>query len=90
MTAKNLLEDKGVSVIQAHTHRGGSSYKRCFDGQKGAWEGFCLCDLKPKYCNLPNWQHGLNTIHKDKKSDQFKITPVEIIDYKIIYGDKII
>lgn len=90
MTAKNLLEDKGVSIIQAHTHRMGSSYKRDFDGQKGAWEGGCLCDLNPKYCNMPNWQLGFITIHKDKKTDQFKVTPVEIIDYRIIYGDKII
>lgn len=90
MTAKNLLEDKGMSVIQGHTHRLGSSYKRTYDGQKGAWEGGCLCDLNPKYCNMPNWQLGFLTIHKDKNSDQFKVTPVEIIDYKIIFGDKII
>jgi UDP-2,3-diacylglucosamine pyrophosphatase LpxH len=90
MTAKNLLEDKGVSIIQGHSHRLGSSYKRCFDGQKGGWEGGCLCDINPKYCNMPNWQLGCLTIHKDKKSDQFKVTPVEIIDNRIIYGDKII
>lgn len=89
-TAKNLLEDKGMSIIQAHTHRLGSSYKRDFDGQKGGWEGGCLCDLDPNYCNRPNWQLGFITIHKDKKSDQFKVTPVEIIDYRIIYGNKII
>lgn len=89
-TAKNLLEEKGLSVIQGHTHRLGSSYKRDFDGQKGAWEGGCLCDLNPKYCNRPNWQTSFITIHKDRKSDQFKVTPVEIIDNRIIFGDRII
>lgn len=90
MTAKNLLEDKGMSVIQGHTHRLGSSYKRTYDGQKGGWEGGCLCDLNPQYVNMPNWQTGFLTIHKDKKSDQFKVTPIEIIDNRIIFGDKII
>lgn len=90
MTAKNLLEDKGMSVIQGHTHRMGSSYKRDYDSQKGAWEGGCLCDLNPRYVNMPNWTTGFLTVHKDKKSDQFKVTPVEIIDNRIIYGDKII
>lgn len=89
MTAKNLLEDKGVSIIQGHTHRLGSSYKRDFDGQKGAWESGCLCDLNPKYVNMPNWQHGLLVIHKDKKSDLFHVTEIPIIDYKIVYGGKV-
>lgn len=90
MTAKNLLEDKGMSIIQGHTHRLGSSYKRDYNSQKGGWEGGCLCDLNPKYCNMPNWSLGFLTIHKDKKSDQFKVTTVEIIDNRILYGEKII
>jgi UDP-2,3-diacylglucosamine pyrophosphatase LpxH len=89
-TAKNLLEEKGISVIQGHTHRLGSSYKRDFEGVKGGWEGGCLCDLNPPYIQLPNWMQGFITIHKDKKTDFFKVTPVEIIEGRCFYGDKII
>jgi predicted phosphodiesterase len=89
-TAKNLLERIGMSLIQGHTHRGGVSYKRTYNGTIAAFENFCLCDLNPKYCQKPNWQLGFTTIIKDKESDFFKVTPREIVKYKIAYGDKII
>lgn len=88
-TARGLLEDKGLSLIQNHTHRGGSSYKRDFSDNKVAYENFCLCNLNPPYCQLPNWQLGFSTIHKDTKSDFFKVTPVEIVKYRILYGNRI-
>lgn len=88
-TAKCLLEEKGLSLIQSHTHRGGSSYKRDFADSKVAYENFCLCDLNPPYCQLPNWQQGFSTIHKDTKTDFFKVTQVEIVKYRILYGNRI-
>jgi len=88
-TAKNLLEDKGVSLIQNHTHRGGSSYKRDFSSFKVAHENFCMCNLNPEYTALPNWQLGFSVIHKWKASDFFRVTPIPIIKDMLIYGDKL-
>jgi predicted MPP superfamily phosphohydrolase len=88
-TAKNLLDEKGISLIQSHTHRGGVSYKHDFVDFKVAVENFCLCELNPPYLSIPNWQPGFSTVHTDPKTKFFKITPVEIVQYHIIYGDQV-
>lgn len=88
-TAKNLLDEKGMSLIQNHTHRGGCSFKRDYMDTKVAVENFCLCDLNPPYMSIPNWQLGFSTIHTDTKTGFFKITEIPIIDYQILYGDKL-
>lgn len=89
-TAKNLLEDKGMSLIQNHTHRGGVSYKRDYRDLKIAVENFCLCNLNPKYCLIPNWQQGFSVIYKETNGTFFKVMPLEIIKYRIFFGNKII
>lgn len=68
-TAKNLLEEKSISLIQAHTHRLGSSFKRLWDRDIVAYENGCLCDRNPQYVDRPNWQLGFSVIYKDKDSD---------------------
>ena len=83
-TAKNLLEEKGMSLIQNHTHRGGTSYKRDYRDTKIACENFCLCDLNPPYLQIPNWQLGFSTIFTNRKTKLFKIVPMEIIEYSLI------
>lgn len=62
MTAKALLEDKAISLIQAHVHRGGSSYRRLYDRDIVAFENFCLCSRDPEYVDRPNWQQGFSTV----------------------------
>jgi UDP-2,3-diacylglucosamine pyrophosphatase LpxH len=89
-TAKALLEDKGLSVIQGHTHRLAAIYKRDYDSMKGGWECGCLCELDPAYCNIPNWCQGFCVIHTDKKTGYYHVEEVPIINEKIIYGGKII
>jgi len=88
-TAKNLLEEKGVPLIQNHTHRGGMSYKRDYENTKVAVENFCLCDLNPPYMLIPNWQLGFSTIHTDTKTGFFKITPIEIVNYHVFFGSEV-
>lgn len=88
-TAKNLLEDKGVSLIQSHTHRMGSSFKRDFDSLKGAWENGCLCDLNPNYTMLPNWQHCISVILTNKKNNNFQVIQIPIINGELTFGDKV-
>lgn len=82
MTAKNLLEDKSISVIQAHTHRGGSSFKRLYDRDIVGYENFCLCNRNPEYVDRPNWQLGFSIVYKDVKSDYFYISPHPIAEIK--------
>lgn len=71
MTAKNLIEDKGISLVQNHVHRGGSSFKRAYDRDIVGYENFCLCSRNPDYVDRPNWQLGFSIVYKDKHSDFF-------------------
>ncbi len=72
-TAKNLLENKGISGIQAHTHRLGSYFKRVYDRDMVFYENGCLCDRSPVYIDRPNWQLGFSIVYKDRKSDFFYV-----------------
>jgi len=88
MTAKGLLDDKGVSLIQGHTHRMGMYYKTIM-GRKilTAVEGGCLCSFDTTYVNNPNWQHGFTLIQYHKKD--YSIYPIKINRGKIIWNNKV-
>ena len=60
-TARGELEAEGfsISLLSAHTHRGGSTYQRTRRGVVHAHESFCLCSLEPEYLQHPNWQQGI-------------------------------
>lgn len=92
-TAKNLLEDKHMSLIQGHTHRLGSSYKTVRVGKGkhrviAAYENGCLCNLDPEYVTDPNWQQGFSIVHKKRGGDRFNVQQIPIIDYVAFYGGK--
>lgn len=92
-TAKNLIEDKHISLIQGHTHRLGSSYRTVRDHRGlpitiAGFENGCLCDLSPEYVTDPNWQHGFSVVHKKIGGDRFNIQQIPIIDYVAFYGEK--
>jgi UDP-2,3-diacylglucosamine pyrophosphatase LpxH len=91
-TAKALLDDKGMSLIQGHTHRLAHIHKRDYESIKAAVEGGCLCDPNPPYTSLPNWHLGFCTI-TTFENGFFGITLRPIIEYDGIfhlrYGDKI-
>jgi len=70
-TAKLLLDDKSISLIQNHSHRGGSSFRRLYDRDIVGYENFCLCDRSPNYVDSPNWQQGFSLVYKDRESDFF-------------------
>lgn len=82
LTAKNLVEEKSISIIQAHTHRGGCSYKRLYDRDIVGYENFCLCDRNPEYADHPNWQLGFSIIYKDINSDYFQVDQHYIAEIK--------
>ena len=92
-TAHNLLQAKGMSLIQGHTHRGAMVYKRTYRDTMVGVEGFCLCDINPTYMSLPNWQLGFCTISSDE-TGFFKINLRPIIEYdgayQVKFGEKIL
>ena len=87
-TAKALVEDKGISVLQHHTHRGGVYYKTTINGQLMGIENFCTCNIHPEYILNPNWQQGFTVVMLDKNGKRFTAYPICIVDYKFLYGDK--
>ena len=89
MTAKNLVEDKGVSLIQNHVHRGGMFCKRVIDGtQLVGIENFCMCSLQPSYTNNVNWQQGWTVVYLKDKSHRFHAYPLQVIRYKFFFEGK--
>jgi len=88
-TAKNLLEDLGMSVIFGHTHRMGTHYKTNHGGSLVAVENGCLCinDLSYDWFRreVPNWQKGISVVKWIE--DRFNIHQICIPKHKfIIYG----
>jgi predicted phosphodiesterase len=79
-TAKILVEDKGVSVIQGHTHRLGLYFKKTLNGTLIGAESGCLCKTEPDYCINPNWQLGFVIIENKN------VYPIRIKDYEFSYG----
>lgn len=89
-TAKNLLDDVGLSIICGHTHRLGSHYKTNHSGALVAFENGCLCinDLSFNWFQrkIPDWQHGISVIKFVE--DRFNIHQICIPKNKfILYGD---
>lgn len=83
MTAKNLVLDKGVNIIQGHTHRLGAFYLRTMNGTLKGFETGCLCKLNPTYTGFPNWQQGFVIIENNN------VYQIEIENHSFTYNSKI-
>ena len=89
MTAKNLVEDKGVSLIQNHVHRGGVFHKRLVDGrQLVGIENFCMCELNPSYMSDVNWTQGWTVVYQKEGSQRFMAYPIPVVKYKFFFGEQ--
>ncbi|MFA5559447.1 MAG: metallophosphoesterase [Methanofastidiosum sp.] len=88
-TAKNLLDDLGMSVISAHTHRLGMHYKTDYSGAKVGVENGCLCEFENAMQwfrrEIIDWQRGVSVIkwHEDRFNIQQLCIPKDLF---IIYG----
>lgn len=87
-TAKAIVDDRGFSIIQGHTHRLGASFKRQFDSDLAGFEAGCMCGLHPEYNAMPNWQQGFCVVHKRRGGKRFHVNLVPIVEGIFIYGDK--
>jgi len=88
-TAKNLLDQWGRSLIQAHVHSVGMSNKTLASGMVAGWEGGCLCNLNPHYCVPRKWAHAFHVVHRRRSGEFFHVEPVLIIDGRFFYGGKL-
>lgn len=86
-TAKNLLDAYGKSLIQGHTHRGGSHFRTKMGRTEVAYENFCLCSLNPLYMISPDWSHGFSILRYTK--NWFHVEQIPIINYQFVYDDEI-
>lgn len=88
-TAKNLLDDLGLSVISGHTHRLGMHYKTDYGGAKVGVENGCLCNFDNAMewfrKETIDWQRGISVIkwHEDRFNIQQICIPKDLF---IIYG----
>lgn len=88
-TAKNLLDDLGLSVISGHTHRLGMHYKTDYGGAKVGVENGCLCNFDNAMewfrKETIDWQRGISVIkwHEDRFNIQQLCIPKDLF---IIYG----
>ena len=88
-TAKNLLADKGVNCLQAHTHRIGTHVKTTLAGTLEAHEIGCLCSLNPHYTAKQDWAHGFALVEGNKTMTRFTVHIIHIRDYEFRYGKRI-
>jgi predicted phosphodiesterase len=84
---KGLVEMYGVSLVTGHNHSGGMHHRTFATGDLAGYEGGCLCDLQPTYCEPHNWTHGFVVLnHRDGRTYP---EPVRITDHRFYYGGKL-
>jgi len=87
-TARSMLDKWGVNLICGHSHRTGKHNHTTLNGNQGAWESGCLCDIDPEYVKgKADWQQGMSVInyYKDKI---FYVHNIDIVLHSFIYNGK--
>ena len=88
--AKGLVENKGVSALQGHTHRFGAHARTTVDGRVLLGiENFCMCRREASYVAHPNWQLGFSVIYLETGSGSFQWYPVPISAGGFVWKDRI-
>jgi predicted phosphodiesterase len=66
--ARNLITRLMDNVVIGHLHRPQSIQRPRMNGDTiGAWVSGCLCDLRPFYFPINEWQHGFNLVTVDNE-----------------------
>src|SRR5437763_15987574 len=77
--AKVLVEEKGVSLLQGHTHRFGAHARTTVDGRVLLGiENFSMCSRRQSYVSRPNWQLGFSVVYFQPKTGRFQWIPILI------------
>ena len=86
MAAKKLVESKGVSVLQGHTHRFGAHARTTVDGRVLLGiENASMCRRKASYASRPNWQLGFSVVFLEPKTGRFQWYPVLITGGRFVW-----
>lgn len=87
--AKGLVADKGVSLLQGHTHRFGAHARTTVDGRVlYGFENFCMCELSASYVARPNWQLGFSAVYLEPGSGRFQWVPIPIERDRFVWKDR--
>ena len=88
--AKLLVEEKGVSLLQGHTHRFGAHARTTVDGQMLVGiENSCMCSRRQTYVSHPNWQLGFSVVYFQPSTGRFQWFPILIdTDYRFVWRNK--
>ena len=84
--AKGLVEAKGVSLLQGHTHRFGAHARTTVDGRVLLGiENFSMCRREASYVANPNWQLGFSVVYLEPLSGRFHWYPIEIHNHGFVW-----
>lgn len=88
--AKLLVEEKGVSLLQAHTQRFGVHARTTVDGRVLLGiENFSICSRDQSYVSHANWQLGFSVVYFQPQNDRFHWFPILIgPDYRFIWRNR--
>ncbi|GIV51986.1 MAG: hypothetical protein KatS3mg038_2507 [Candidatus Kapaibacterium sp.] len=82
--AKAVLDRTHVNTIVGHWHRRQQYDRRSVDGSMiGCWVVGCLCDLRPHYMPINQWQHGF-AIVEVHRSGRFRVDNYIIVDGDVL------
>lgn len=87
--AKQLVEDKGVSLLQSHTHRFGAHARTGLDNRVllGV-ENFSMCARRQSYASIPNWQLGFSVAYLETQTGRFQWFPILMDGYRFVWNGK--
>ncbi len=89
-TAKGLVDEKGVSLVQGHTHRFGSHARTTADGRVLLGiENLSMCSRNQSYVSRPNWQLGFCALYLDPRSGRFHWYPLLIGRHGFVWKDRL-
>lgn len=75
--AKALVEEKGVNLLQGHTHRFGAHARTTVDGRVLLGiENSSMCSRTASYVARANWQLGFSVVYLDRRSGRFQWYPI--------------
>jgi predicted phosphodiesterase len=82
--ARNLINRMMDNVLIGHLHRPQSVQRPRLKGDSiGAWVSGCLCDLRPHYFPINEWQHAFNIVHVEDNGI-FRVESKLILNGKVL------
>lgn len=87
--AKLLIDEKGVSLLQGHTHRFGAHARTMVDGRRLLGiENASMCSRKQSYIANPNWQLGFSVVYWNRESGRTHWHPILMDGYRFIWNGR--